>query len=139
MSIPPTVTQVEIGGQLGNSDHREIRYNLKWEETFRSKNTSKIPDFRRVDFEELKRYLQGVDRQRMQGEVRSGTELREIRQDEKGEVRCESVGQEEGRCVRKGRRREGGGDRCEHVGRSAYAEMREASREDGRGRDEGIR
>ncbi len=51
--------------------------------------------------------------------------MKEIRQDEKGEERCESVGQEEGRCVRKGRRREGGGDRCEHVGRSAYAEMRE--------------
>ncbi len=44
------VTQVEVGGQLGNIDHREIRYNLKLEETFRRKNTSKIPDFRRADF-----------------------------------------------------------------------------------------
>ncbi len=51
------VTQVEVGGRLGNSDHREIRYNLEWEETVRSKNTSKIPDLRRVDFEGLKRYL----------------------------------------------------------------------------------
>ncbi len=60
-------------------------------------------DFRIADFEELKRYLQEVDWQRMQGEVRSGTEFREIRQNERGGVRCEGVGQEEGRCVRKGR------------------------------------
>ncbi len=51
------VTQVEVGGQLGNSDHWEIRCKLKWEETFRSKNTSKIHNFRRADFEELKWYL----------------------------------------------------------------------------------
>ncbi len=25
------VTQVEVGGQLGNRDHRGIRYNLEWE------------------------------------------------------------------------------------------------------------
>ncbi len=31
------VTQVEVGGRLGNGDHREIRYNLEWEETVRSK------------------------------------------------------------------------------------------------------
>ncbi len=61
----------------------------------------------------------------MQGEVRSGTELREIRQDKRGEVMCEGVGQEEGRCVRKGRRREGGGDRYEYVGMSSHAEMGE--------------
>ncbi len=61
----------------------------------------------------------------MQGEVRSGTELREIRQDVRGEVRCEGVGREEVRCVRKGRRREGGEDGCEYGGISGHAEMRE--------------
>ncbi len=44
----------------------------------------------------------------MQSEIRSQMELREIRQDERGEVRCEGVGQEEGRCVQKGQRRERG-------------------------------
>ena len=56
-----SITQVEIGGQLGNNDHREIRYKLKWEDTYSSKNTVKIPDFRRANFEGLRLYLQGVD------------------------------------------------------------------------------
>ncbi len=50
----------------------------------------------------------------MQGEVRSGTEFREIRQDEGGEVR-----------LRKGGVKRKGGDRCEYVGMSGHAEMRE--------------
>ncbi|MPC81514.1 hypothetical protein E2C01_076135 [Portunus trituberculatus] len=54
------VTQVEIGGQLGNSDHKEIRYTLKWHETFKIKNKRKVPDFRKANFEGLREYLQGV-------------------------------------------------------------------------------
>ncbi len=45
----------------------------------------------------------------MQGEVRSGTELREIRQDERGEVRCVGVGQEEGKMCPEGAEERGRG------------------------------
>ncbi len=52
----------------------------------------------------------------MQGEVRSGKEFREIRQDEGGEVR-----------LRKGGGKRKGGDRREYVGMSGHAKMREVS------------
>ncbi|XP_063843266.1 uncharacterized protein LOC135090458 [Scylla paramamosain] len=52
-------------------------------------------------------------------------ELREIRQGEGGEVRCEDEGQEEGRSVRTGQRSNRGGNVCEHVSRSGHAEMGE--------------
>ncbi len=51
--------------------------------------------------------------------------MREIRQDERSEVRCADVGQEEGRSDRKGRRRERGGDMCEYVGGPGHDEMEE--------------
>ncbi len=45
----------------------------------------------------------------MQDEVRFGMELREMRQNETIEVKCEGVGQEEG-CVRKRWKRDRGGE-----------------------------
>ncbi len=48
--------------------------------------------------------------------------MREIRQDERREVRYEGIGQEEGRSVWKGWRREREGDMCEYVEGSGRGE-----------------
>ena len=65
-----TVEQVDVGGYLGNSDHREIRCKIKIERATRDKNVSKIPDFRRGNFQGLRRYLRGINWRQME-EVRS--------------------------------------------------------------------
>ena len=74
---------------LANSDHREIRCKIKWEKTQRNKNVSRIPDFRRADFDGLRRYLQGTNWHQMASE--RGTQVVEVRSQE-GVARCEGEG-----------------------------------------------
>ena len=44
------INEVEVGCQLGNSDHREIRFNLEWEVS-RDDNLVLVPDYRRANYE----------------------------------------------------------------------------------------
>ena len=53
---------MKVGGQLGNSDHGEIRYKIKWQNIARSRNIGQIPNFRKVECEGLKRDLQVIDK-----------------------------------------------------------------------------
>ena len=78
------VQQVEVGGKLGNSDHSEIRLDLKWSETRNTRNKSKVPDFRKADYDKLREYLQGVN---WPGVVRSG----EVSRGLGGQVRSTGV------------------------------------------------
>ena len=66
-----TVTKVNVCGQQGNSDHSEVRYEIKWHETFKSENIRKVPAFMRADFDELSKNLQRIDWQRVEREGRS--------------------------------------------------------------------
>ena len=72
------IDQVDVGGQLENSDHKEIRYNIKWEEAFKSKNVSKTLDFRRANFEGLREYLRRVDWQRTEGHEEGSEVVRQV-------------------------------------------------------------
>ena len=38
-----------------------IRYNIKWHDNVRNKYLSRLPDFRKADFEGFKKYLQVFD------------------------------------------------------------------------------
>ena len=55
------VKEADVGGQLGNSDHCEIRFILKGEEDLRSVNMHRVPDFRRTNYEGLRRHLEGIN------------------------------------------------------------------------------
>ena len=68
------IEQVDVGGYLGNSDHREIRCKIKFERAVRDKNVSKIPDFRRGNFEGLRSYLQEIDWHQMVREISTQVE-----------------------------------------------------------------
>ena len=52
---------MEVGGQLGNSDHYEIRFNVKWGGELNGCNNVKVPDFRRADYTGLRRQLANVN------------------------------------------------------------------------------
>ena len=54
------INEVEVGSQLGSSDHREIRFNLEWEVS-RDDNLVLVPDFRRANYEGLRRHLEGIN------------------------------------------------------------------------------
>ena len=68
------IEEVDVGGYLGNSDHREIRCKIKFERAVRDKNVSKIPDFRRGNFEGLRSYLQEIDWHQMVRELSTQVE-----------------------------------------------------------------
>ena len=55
------ISEVEVGGQLGNSDHNEIRFNVKWGGKFKGCNNVKVPDFRRADYTGLRNQLADVN------------------------------------------------------------------------------
>ena len=50
------IYDLDVGGQLHNSDHREIRFNIKCKASL-SPNLVKVPDFRRADYSGLKEHL----------------------------------------------------------------------------------
>ena len=50
------VKEADIGGQLGNSDHCEIRHILKGENDVRSVNKHRVPDFRKANYDGLRRH-----------------------------------------------------------------------------------
>ncbi len=54
------ISEVDVGSQLGCSDHREIRFNLEWEENG-DNNLTLVPDFRRANYEGLRRHLEEVN------------------------------------------------------------------------------
>ena len=54
------ISGVDVGSQLGCSDHREIRFNLEWEANH-SNNLVIVPDFRRANYEGLRRHLEEVN------------------------------------------------------------------------------
>ena len=61
---------VEVGGQVGNSDHSEIRFILKWHGRLCIKNNSiKVPDFRKENFEELRKHLAELSSEGVVGRV----------------------------------------------------------------------
>ena len=90
------IEQVDVGGYLGNSDHREIRCKIKFERAVRDKNVSKIPDFRRGNFEGLRSYLQEIDWHQMVREISTQVENVRSREGEgrgiSGEERRETEG-----------------------------------------------
>ena len=56
------ISNVEVGNELANSDHKEIRFQLDFQGR-RKENSTKVPDFRRANFDSLKRQLrEGVSR-----------------------------------------------------------------------------
>ena len=54
------ISGVDVGSQLGCSDHREIRFNLEWEVNHNN-NLVIVPDFRRANYEGLRRHLEEVN------------------------------------------------------------------------------
>ncbi len=54
------ISEVDVGSQLGCSDHREIRFNLEWEVN-RDNNLTLVPDFWRGNYEGLRRHLEEVN------------------------------------------------------------------------------
>ena len=50
------ISDVEIGGQLGNTDHDEIRFKFNWNE-HSSENKTSVPNFRLGDFGGLRSFL----------------------------------------------------------------------------------
>ena len=65
------IKDTEIGGNLGNSDHCEIRFKMKWNGIDSSMNNVKIPDFRRANYNGLRTYLEAVV-QKPGNEINSG-------------------------------------------------------------------
>ncbi len=53
------ISAVDVGSQLGNSDHRDIRFNLEWE--VNRDNLVLVPDFRRTNYEGLRQHLEEVN------------------------------------------------------------------------------
>lgn len=51
-----TVKEIEVRGQLGTNDHSEVRFKLKCVEVC-VPNSARVPDFRREDYEGLRRQL----------------------------------------------------------------------------------
>ena len=67
--------EADVGKQLGNIDHCKITFIMKGEEGLRSVHKHKVPDFRRANYEGLKRHLEEISWSRLEreGEVRSGS------------------------------------------------------------------
>ncbi len=51
------ISEVDVRGHIGSSDHREIRFNLKWEVNH-DDNLVLVPDFRRANYKGLRRHLE---------------------------------------------------------------------------------
>ena len=70
------VKETDVGKQLGNSDHCEIRFILQGEKDVRSVNKHRVPDFRKANYEGLRRHLKGISWSPLEreGEVRSSSE-----------------------------------------------------------------
>ena len=54
------VKEADVGGQLGNSDHCEIRFILKGGKDVRSVNKHRVPDFKKANYEGLRRHLKRI-------------------------------------------------------------------------------
>ncbi len=54
------ICEVDVGSKLSNSNHRKVRFNLKWEVN-RDNNLTLVPDFRRANYEGLRRHLEEVN------------------------------------------------------------------------------
>lgn len=54
------VSELDVGGELGGSDHKEIRFNLDWA-VIHKLNIVLVPDFRRANYEGLRRHLEEVN------------------------------------------------------------------------------
>lgn len=52
------VYNLEVGGRLGNSDHEEIRFNIQWVNGLKNENSALVPDFRRGNYEALRKHLE---------------------------------------------------------------------------------
>ena len=65
--------QIEVGGRISKWNHNEIRYKIKLYEIVRSRHIRRIPDFRKADFEGVKRYLQVAEKQQTGREIRQGS------------------------------------------------------------------
>ena len=50
------VRDIEVGGHLGISDQREIRFNIECEGR-RKENNTEVPNFRQADFHSMRYYL----------------------------------------------------------------------------------
>ena len=50
------VSNMEIGGKLGSSDHQEIRFKIKWNIKL-PPNQVQVPGFGRVNYDGLGKYL----------------------------------------------------------------------------------
>ena len=66
------VKEADVGRQLGNRDRCQIRCVLKEEKDFSSVSKHRIPDFRRANYEGLRRRLEGISWSRLEreGEIR---------------------------------------------------------------------
>ena len=67
------VNNLEVGGRLGNSDHEEIRFNIKWG-CCQSENHILIPDFSKGDYEALRRQLADESNLRIREDSAEGRE-----------------------------------------------------------------
>ncbi len=54
------ISDLDVGGELGGSDHKEIRFILDWAVTHEL-NPVLVSDFRGADYEGLRRHLGGVN------------------------------------------------------------------------------
>lgn len=69
--------ELNVGGHLGNSDHGKARFSLRWEEAYRNINFLQRHNFRRVDYEELRRHLERINWDQVDGDG----EVKSVRED----------------------------------------------------------
>ena len=72
------VNNLEVGGRLGNSDHEEIRFNIKWECRLKNENKALVPDFRRGNYEALRKHLEDASNLRIRVAAGRATEVHEV-------------------------------------------------------------
>lgn len=83
------VNELEVGGRLGNSDHEEIRFNIKWGSCLNNENQTLVPDFRRGNYEAMIRYLSEVC---YLGNREGTGQVARVPWESSGEIRASQVG-----------------------------------------------
>ena len=72
------VNNLEVGGRLGNSDHEEIRFNIKWGCCQVNENKALVPDFRRGNYQALRKHLADASNLRIRKGASQVTEVHEV-------------------------------------------------------------
>ena len=63
------ITNVEVGSEFSNSDHRVITFGIKTTKSLLNESKEKVPDYRRANFVKLKKILAESDWSQLSGPV----------------------------------------------------------------------